>query len=82
MTMALPTEEVLEKALEMAWRLSEMSQPAIRGTKRAINGWLRQAMPLYEHSAALEMADFFGPDVHAAREAFRAKRPVKFPSAG
>jgi enoyl-CoA hydratase len=81
-TMALPQDEVLAKALEMAGRLAEMSQPAIRGTKRAINGWLRQAMPIYEHSAALEMADFFGPDVHAARDAFRAKRPVKFPSAG
>jgi enoyl-CoA hydratase len=80
-TMALPREEVLPKALALAAQLAEMSQPGIRGTKRALNGWLRQAMPIFEHSAALEMFDFLGPDVRAAREAFRAKREVKFPSA-
>lgn len=80
-TMALPREDVLPKALALAAQLAEMSQPGIRGTKRALNGWLRQAMPIFEHSAALEMFDFLGPDVHAAREAFRAKREVRFPSA-
>lgn len=78
---SLPKEQVLPRALEIADQLGQGSQPAIRGTKRAINGWLRQAMPIFEHSAALEMYDFFGPDVFAAREAFRAKKPVKYPSA-
>ncbi len=81
-TKALPLTEVLPEALRIADELSRMAQPAIRGTKRALNGWLRQAMPMFEHSAALEMVDFFGPDVHAARAAFREKRNVKFPSAG
>ena len=80
-TKALPADQVLDEALRIAGELARMSQPAVRGTKRAINGWLRQAMPIFEHSAALEMVDFFGPDVHAARAAFRAKQPVKFPSA-
>jgi enoyl-CoA hydratase len=80
-TLARPAHQVLDEAMRIAGRLARMSQPAIRGTKRAINGWLRQAMPIFEHSAALEMVDFFGPDVHAARAAFRAKQPVKFPSA-
>jgi enoyl-CoA hydratase len=80
-TKALPAHEVLDDALEVASKLALMSQPAIRGTKRAINGWLRQAMPIYEHSAALETVDFFGPDVQAARAAFREKRQVEFPSA-
>ncbi len=80
-TMALPREEVLPKALSLAAELAEMSQPGVRGTKRALNGWLRQAMPIFEHSAALEMFDFLGPDVHASRDAFRAKREVKYPSA-
>lgn len=80
-TKALPVDQVLPEALRIADQLSEMSQPAIRGTKRALNGWLRQAMPMFEHSAALEMFDFFSPDVHAARDAFRKKQPVKFPSA-
>ena len=81
-TKALPADKVLPEALRIAGELAQMAQPAVRGTKRALNGWLRQAMPIFEHSAALEMVDFFGPDVHAAREAFRAKRDVKFPSAG
>jgi enoyl-CoA hydratase len=80
-TKALPADRVLPEALRIAEQLAQMAQPAIRGTKRALNGWLRQAMPIFEHSAALEMVDFFGPDVHAAREAFRAKQDVKFPSA-
>jgi enoyl-CoA hydratase len=80
-TKALPVGRVLEEALRIADQLAQMAQPAIRGTKRALNGWLRQAMPIFEHSAALEMVDFFGPDVHAARAAFREKREVQFPSA-
>lgn len=80
-TKSCPADQVLPEALALAEQLSQMAQPAIRGTKRALNGWLRQAMPIYEHSAALEMVDFFGPDVDAARKAFRAKQSVKFPSA-
>jgi enoyl-CoA hydratase len=80
-TKALPVEQVLPEAMRIAELLAQSSQPSIRGTKRAINGWLRQSFPIFEHSAALEMTDFFGPDVHAARAAFREKRPVKFPSA-
>lgn len=80
-TKAVATDRVLSEALRVAGELAQMSQPAIRGTKRALNGWLRQAMPMFEHSAALEMVDFFSPDVHEARAAFRDKRPVKFPSA-
>lgn len=80
-TKALPGPEVLPHALELADKLANMAQPAIRGTKRAMNGWLRQAMPIFEHSAALETVDFFGPDLHAARAAFREKKEVRFPSA-
>ena len=80
-TSAVPKEEVLPTALEWAERLANMSQIGIRGTKSAMNGWLRMALPILEHSAALEMADFFHPDVHEARAAFREKREPRFPSA-
>lgn len=80
-TKALPLDQVLPEAFRLADQLAQGPQHAIRGTKRAINGWLRSAMPIFEHSAALEMTDFFGADVDAARKAFRAKQPVKFPSA-
>lgn len=80
-SMSVPKDQVVPKALEYAERLAAMSQPAIRGTKRALNGWLRQAMPIMEHSAALEMFDYVGPDVEEARQASREKRAVRFPSA-
>lgn len=80
-TKAVPTEEVLPMALEMAGRMAQMAQHAIRGTKRSMNGWLRQAMPIFEHSVALEMFDFLDADILEARDAFRAKRQADFPSA-
>jgi enoyl-CoA hydratase len=80
-TKAVPKDQVLPVAMQIAGQLSQMSQIGIRGTKRAINGWLRMAMPILEHSAALEMADFFHPDLLEARASFREKRPARFPSA-
>ena len=81
MTKAIPREQVLTTALEIAERMCGMSQVGIRGTKRALNGWLRRAWPIFEHGAALEIADFFYPDVLEARAAFRDKRAPEFPSA-
>lgn len=80
-TKAVPTAEVLPTALDYAERLAGMAQHAIRGTKRAMNGWLRQAMPIFEHSVALEMVDFLDADILEARQAFRDKRKANFPSA-
>ncbi len=80
-TKAVPAGEVLPEAMKVADALANASQPAIRGTKRAINGWIRAAMPIFEHSLALEMLDFYSPDVEEAKAAFKEKRPVNFPSA-
>ncbi len=38
-------------------------------------------MPQHELSAALEIIDFASADYAEARQAFRDKRPVDFPSA-
>ena len=80
-TKAVPTEDVLPTAMEYAGRMADMAQHAIRGTKRAMNGWLRQAMPIFEHSVALEMVDFVDADVYEGRAAFREKRKPAYPSA-
>ena len=80
-TKAVPTDQVLPLAMEYADRLADMAQHAIRGTKRSMNGWLRQAMPIFEHSVALEMVDFLDADIVEARQAFREKRKPKYPSA-
>jgi enoyl-CoA hydratase len=78
---AVPREQVLPRALELAAQLARGSQQALRFTKRALNAWLTNAVPQHELSAALEILDFASADYLEARQAFREKRTVDFPSA-
>jgi len=80
-SMSVPRDEVLDRAMEIAGRLAHGSQMAIRWTKRALNHWVRQAGPIFEQSAAMEMLSFMGPDVVEGVAALREKRPPRFPSA-
>ena len=77
----VPREEVLAEAFRVADTLATGSQLAIRLTKRALNGWLRSAGPLFDQSAAYEMLTFMGPDLREGVAALRARRPPDFPSA-
>jgi enoyl-CoA hydratase len=77
----LPREEVLAEALRIAGGLASGSQLAVRLTKRALNGWLRTAGPIFDQSAAYEMLTFFGEDVKEGAAALIGKRPPDFPSA-
>src|SRR5215472_10291374 len=74
----LPRAEVLPEALRVAAGLATGSQLAIRLTKRALNGWLRTAGPIFDQSAAYEMLTFMGPDVAEGASALREKRPPNF----
>ena len=74
----LPREEVLPEALRLAGTLAAGSQLAIRLTKRALNGWLRAAGPIFDSSAAYEMLTFMGPDLIEGAAALRDKRPPQF----
>jgi enoyl-CoA hydratase len=65
----------------VAERLAAGSQLAIRYTKRALNNWLRQAGPIFDHSLALEMLTFSHADVREGVRAIRDKRAPRFPSA-
>ncbi|QTJ64357.1 enoyl-CoA hydratase/isomerase family protein [Rhodococcus sp. ZPP] len=77
-----PKGAVLERALAIADDLAQGSQQAIRWTKRSLNsGWLTNALPQQELSAALETLNFAGADYAEARQAFREGRPAQFPSA-
>ena len=80
-TMCLPPDQVLPKALDVADRLARGSQISIRWTKRALNNWLRQAGPIFDQSLALEMLSFSYPDVREGVKAIREKRAPIFPSA-
>ena len=77
-SLCVPEAELEERALEIARRLAEGSQPAIRHTKLALNNWLRAAGPAFDASLALEFLDMTGPDVHEGVAAIREKRKPRF----
>jgi enoyl-CoA hydratase len=77
-SLCVPEDELEERALEIACRLTEGSQPAIRHTKLALNNWLRLAGPAFDASLALEFLDMTGPDVREGVAAVREKRPPRF----
>jgi len=80
-TMCLPPDQVMPRALDVADRLARGSQISIQWTKRALNNWLRQAGPIFDQSLALEMLSFSYPDVREGVKAIREKRTPMFPSA-
>ena len=75
---AVPADQVLPTALAIADRLATGPQDAVRFTKRALNHWVRQALPAFEHSLALEMLTFLSPDAAEGVAALRDKRPPSF----
>ena len=77
-TMCVPPDQVMPKALDVADRLARGSQISIQWTKRALNNWLRQAGPIFDQSLALEMITFTQPDVLEGARAIREKRPPRF----
>ena len=79
-SLCVPDEQLLDKALDVATRLATGPRHAIRYTKRALNQWLLQAGPIFDHSLALEMLGFFHEDMMAGVEALRQKRPPEYPS--
>ena len=80
-SLSVPAEELLPRAMAVATTLATGSQLATRWTKRALNNWLRQAGPIFDYSLALEMMGFFTDDVTEGVNAIREKRAPRFPSA-
>jgi enoyl-CoA hydratase len=80
-SLCVPQEQVLPRALAVADQLATGPQSAVRWTKRALNNWLRVAGPIFDNSLALEMLGFFADDVTEGVRAIREKRKPEFPSA-
>jgi len=77
-SLCVSEDELEARALEIATRLAEGAQQAIRHTKLALNNWLRAAGPAFDASLALEFLDLAGPDVHEGVAAVREKRKPRF----
>lgn len=77
-TRAVPAADVLPTALEIATRLAHGPRDATKFTKRALNHWLRQALPNFEASLAYEMLNFLGPDAAEGVDAITHKRRPDF----
>jgi enoyl-CoA hydratase len=75
---ALPKDEVLTEAFRIANHLATGPQLAIRLTKRALNGWIRNAGPIFDQSAAYEMLTFMGEDIREGLASLREKRAPEF----
>ena len=80
-TRCVPDDQVLPEALDIAARLGRGSATAVQWTRRVMNQWLRQALPVFGESVALEMLGFLGPDAREGLAAVRERRQPRFPSA-
>jgi enoyl-CoA hydratase len=81
-SMVVPHEELMDRAMEVARRLANGPQRAIRWTKRALNQWLRLGgLVSFDLSLALEMLGFFDVDVREGLRALQEKRQPRYPSA-
>lgn len=78
-SLCVDDERVQETALDVARRLRDGAPCAIRWTKYALDSWLRQALPLFDLSTALEMLGFAGEEVKEGLASWREKRPPRFP---
>jgi enoyl-CoA hydratase len=78
-SLAVPDEDLERRSLEVAVRLAEGAQSAIRWTKYALNNWLRSAGPSFDASLAMEFLGFDGTELPEGVKALKEKRPPKFP---
>jgi enoyl-CoA hydratase len=78
-SLAVDDSELDAKALEIATRLADGAQSAIRWTKYALNNWLRAMGPTFDTSLALEFLGFTGPEVKEGLASHREKRIPAFP---
>jgi enoyl-CoA hydratase len=77
-SLAVDDNDLLPKTFEVARKLANGSQTAIRWTKYALNNWLRSAGPAFDTSLALEFMGFAGPDVQEGVASLRERRTPDF----
>jgi enoyl-CoA hydratase len=81
-SLCVPADKLMDKAMEVARKLARGPQQAVRFTKRSLNNWLRVAGPAFDASLALEMMGFFSADLTEGVSALQEKRQPSFPGFG
>ncbi|MGB1251938.1 MAG: enoyl-CoA hydratase/isomerase family protein, partial [Candidatus Promineifilaceae bacterium] len=79
-SLCVPQDELLDKAMAVATDIATGPRHAIKFTKRALNQWLLQASPIFDHSLALEMLGFFSEDMMAGVDGIRKRKRPTYPS--
>lgn len=77
-SMCVPDDRVEAEAYELARRLALLSGSAVRWTKRALNGWLQAARPIFDEALAFEFLGFGGRDAREGLDALRERRAPAF----
>jgi enoyl-CoA hydratase len=77
-TRCVPDDRVIDEALDVAEKLAQGSATAVQWTRRVLNQHMRQNLPLFGESLALEMLGFLGPDAREGVAALRERRTPKF----
>jgi enoyl-CoA hydratase len=81
-TKCVADDRVIDEALDIAERLAKGSATAVQWTRRALNQHMRQSLPVFGESLALEMLGFVGPDAREGVAALRERRPPRFGQGG
>jgi enoyl-CoA hydratase len=74
----VPDDKVMERALEIAVKLSNGAPAAIRWTKHSLNHWIRAAWPAFEASLAFGILGFTSPEAREGLDALKEKRAPNF----
>ena len=77
-SLCVDDDEVQDRAMDVARKLANGSQSAIRWTKYALNNWYRMLGPVFDASLALEFYGFGGPDIAEGLASHIEKRPPQF----
>jgi enoyl-CoA hydratase len=77
-TFCVDDDQVDDRALEIAVKLSKGAPHAIRWTKLSLNNWIRAAWPSFEASLAFGILGFSGPEAKEGLAALREKREPNF----
>jgi enoyl-CoA hydratase len=77
-SVSLPADRVADTAREFAGRLASGPREAIGWTKHSLNAWLRNALPTFEVSLALQMASMAGAEAQEGISAIKERRPPRY----